>query len=166
MAKVELVVAGASAGGVEALAQVAQSLPGNLPVPVLIVLHIAARHTSYLPEILSRRGVLPATQPADGERMRPGHIYIAPPDQHLAVQDQHMLVQHLPRENGVRPAIDVLFRTAAKEYGPRCVGVILSGTLDDGTAGLHAIKARGVLPSSRIPTTPFIRRCRGAPWPR
>ncbi len=143
MARVELVVIGASAGGVEALVQVVQNLPGNLPIPVLVVLHLAAHHASYLPEILSRRGMLPATQPANGEWMRPGHIYVAPPDQHLAVQDQHMLVQHLPRENGVRPAIDVLFRTAAKEYGPQCAGVILSGTLDDGTAGLYVIKARG-----------------------
>ncbi len=143
MERIELVVVGASAGGVEALAKFVQTLPGSLPAAVMVVLHIAPHHSSYLPEILARRGLLPVSHPADGEMVRPGHVYVAPPDLHLAVQDHRMVLEHLPRENGVRPSIDVLFRTAAKEYGPRCAGIILSGMLDDGTAGLYAIKARG-----------------------
>ena len=141
----DIIVIGASAGGVEALAQVAQDLPADLPAAVFIVLHVPAHGVSVLPAILSRRGPLPAVHPADGEPIQSGRIYIAPPDHHLLVKHGHVRVVRGPSENGHRPSVDPLFRSAARFYGPRVVGVILSGTLDDGTSGLMAVKQRGGL---------------------
>lgn len=141
----DIIVIGASAGGVEALAQVASDLPADLAAAVFIVLHVPAHGISVLPAILSRRGVLPATHPADGEPIRSGHIYIAPPDHHLLVKHGYMRVVRGPTENGHRPSVDPLFRSAARFYGPRVIGVILSGTLDDGTSGLLTVKRRGGL---------------------
>ncbi|MDQ2686599.1 MAG: chemotaxis protein CheB, partial [Armatimonadota bacterium] len=141
----DIIVIGASAGGVEALAQVAQDLPADLAAAVFIVLHVPAHGVSVLPAILSRRGPLPATHPVDGEPIRSGHIYIAPPDHQLLVKHGHVRVVRGPNENGHRPSVDPLFRSAARFYGPRVIGVILSGTLDDGTSGLMSVKRRGGL---------------------
>ena len=141
----DVIVVGASAGGVEALSDLAGRLPADLPAAVLIVLHIPAHSESVLPRILSRRGRLPAVHPRDGEALRPGHIYIAPPDYHLLVQKGRVRLTRGPAENGHRPAIDTLFRSAAISYGSRAAGVVLTGTLDDGTAGLLAIKEQGGL---------------------
>jgi len=138
-----IVVVGASAGGVEALQRFVRALPGDFAVPVLVVLHASPTGRSYLPEILGRAGRLPAEHAHDGSPLEPGHIYIAPPDSHLVVSDGVMSLAHGPRENGHRPAIDPLFRTAAATYDSHVAGVILSGTLDDGTVGLHAIKTAG-----------------------
>jgi two-component system chemotaxis response regulator CheB len=112
---------------------------------MLVVHHFPAQSVSALPSILNRAGSLVATQAADGERVRPGRIYAARPDRHLLVQDGHIRLSLGPREHGHRPAIDPLFRSAARSYGPRAIGVILSGTLDDGTTGLLAIKQAGGL---------------------
>jgi two-component system, chemotaxis family, protein-glutamate methylesterase/glutaminase len=139
----DIIVIGASAGGVEALSQLAHRLPGDLPAAIFVVLHIPPHSPSLLPQILNRKGPLPALHPDDGEVIRPGRIYIAPPDQHLLLDVGHLRLTRGPRENGHRPAVDPLFRTAARSYGHRVVGVVLSGTLDDGTAGLAAIKQRG-----------------------
>src|SRR4051812_10645185 len=138
-----LVVAGASAGGVEALVGLVRSLPASFPHPVLGVLHVSPTGTSVLPAILGRACALPVSVPGDGEQLRGGHVYVAPPDCHLVVDESRMRLSSAPRENGHRPAIDATMRTAAAAYGGAVIGIVLSGTRDDGTAGLMAIKARG-----------------------
>jgi two-component system chemotaxis response regulator CheB len=139
----EVVVIGASAGGVDALIKTVAGLPPELPAAVLVVVHIAATRESVLPSILDRSGKVPVTAARDGERIERGHVYIAPPDVHMLLSEQHIRLSRGPRENGSRPAIDPLFRSAARSYGSRAIGVILSGTLDDGTAGLRFLKRRG-----------------------
>jgi two-component system, chemotaxis family, protein-glutamate methylesterase/glutaminase len=143
MAGHNILVIGASLGGVEALAQLVHGLPADLPAAVFVVLHVQADSTSQLPKILSRAGPLPAAHPSDGDRIQNGRIYVAPPDHHLLVKHGCMRVVRGPRENRSRPALDPLFRTAARAYGPCVVGVVLTGKLDDGTAGLDAVKMRG-----------------------
>lgn len=134
---------GASAGGVDALVKVVGALPPELPAAVFVVLHVAPTHSSVLPDILARSGALPVTAARDGEHFERGHVYVAPPDVHLLIAGGHIRLTHGPRENGHRPAVDPLFRSAARAYGNRTIGVILSGTLDDGTAGLRFLKRRG-----------------------
>ena len=145
MAGYDIIVVGASAGGVEALLEVARALPADLPAAVLMVLHMPADSRSMLPEILNRQGKLPASHPQEREPLRSGHIYVAPPDRHLLVGRGIVHISNGPHENRFRPAIDPLFRSAALAYGPRVIGVVLTGTLDDGTAGLVTIKRRGGL---------------------
>lgn len=138
-----VIAIGASAGGVETLTDLVKYLPANLPCPLFIVVHFPAWGRSTLPLILSRAGQLPAKHATDGESIQPGQIYIAPPDHHLIIHQGYLELYRDARENGHRPAIDVTLRTAAQAYGERTIGVILSGMLDDGTAGLAAIKAQG-----------------------
>ncbi|CAM3633671.1 chemotaxis protein CheB [Corallococcus sp. ZKHCc1 1396] len=141
----DIIVIGASTGGVEALTLLARQLPKDLAATVLVVLHVSSQHRSYLPEILTRSGPLPAHHPRDGESLEQGRIYVAPNDRHLLVESGRVKVVKGPRENGHRPAVDPLFRSAASVYGPRVVGVVLTGALDCGTAGLIAVKKEGGL---------------------
>ena len=140
----DLVVIGASAGGVPVLLDLAAALPADFPACVLVALHVGA-HRSLLPELMGARGPLPARHAQDGEPLRPGVILVAPPDHHMLVQDGVVRLNRGPRENHARPAIDPLFRSAALARGPRVIGVVLSGRLDDGSAGLQAIKRCGGL---------------------
>jgi two-component system, chemotaxis family, protein-glutamate methylesterase/glutaminase len=141
--KRDLVVIGASAGGVETLRRVVSGLPGDLPAAVCIVLHIAPGSPSALARILERAGALPCRAASDGEPLRPGQILVAPPDHHLVIEDGRARLTVGPRENGHRPAVDVLFRSAANARHTRVIGVVLSGTRDDGSAGLAVIKSSG-----------------------
>jgi two-component system chemotaxis response regulator CheB len=136
-------VVGASAGGVEALRELVAALPHDYSGSLLVVLHVAPMAASVLPDILSRAGLIPARHAVDGEEIRPGRIYVAPPDHHLLVADGRLRLDRGPRVNGHRPAVDTLFRTAAHAWGRRSAGAVLSGVLDDGTAGLLAIKRHG-----------------------
>jgi two-component system, chemotaxis family, protein-glutamate methylesterase/glutaminase len=140
-----IVVVGASAGGVEALTRLVQCLPGDLRAPLLVVLHIAPMGTSALPSILTRAGKMQARHALDEAQLEPSRIYVAPPDRHLLIQDGVVRVSRGPRENGHRPAIDPLFRTAARQHGRAAVGLILSGVLDDGSAGLRTLRREGGL---------------------
>ena len=138
-----IIAIGCSVGGVEALQRLVAGLPKNFPAALFVVLHLAPQSTSVLPDILKRAGKMPAGHPHDGEAIRMGRIYVAPPDNHLMIEDGRVRVAHGPKENRHRPAIDPLFRSAARWYGPRVIGVVLTGALDDGTAGLLSIKRRG-----------------------
>ncbi|HZY16911.1 MAG TPA: chemotaxis protein CheB [Ramlibacter sp.] len=137
-----LVVIGASSGGVDALLRLAAALPANLPAMVAAVVHIGTQ-PSILPELLRRAGPLPARHPRDGERLHAGTLYVAPPDHHLVLDKAVAHLSRGPRENHTRPAIDPLFRSAALGWRSRVIGVVLTGQLDDGTAGLAAIKSCG-----------------------
>ena len=139
----DVVVIGASAGGVEALQALVAGFPNDFPGTVLVVLHTAPSGPSLMPRILSRAGTLLAVEGQDRMTLQPGRIYVAPPDHHLIVSPGHVHVTKGPRENRARPAIDPLFRTAAQFYGPRVIGVVLTGMLNDGAAGLLDVKRRG-----------------------
>jgi two-component system, chemotaxis family, protein-glutamate methylesterase/glutaminase len=138
----DVIVVGASAGGVQALQQLVADLPPELPASVLVVLHVMSSGTSVLDSILARASQLAVTKAVDNEPLERGHVYVAPPDHHLLLRGNRIHLSNGPRENGHRPAIDPLFRSAARAYGSRTIGVILSGTLDDGTDGLRLIKER------------------------
>lgn len=139
----DIIVIGASAGGLEALRALVEELPHDFPAAILVVWHISPDSPGILPDILSRAGELPAINATNLEAIVPDRIYIAPPDHHLLVEKGFLRITKGPRENHFRPSADPLFRAAAAVYGPRVVGVILSGGLDDGTAGLWAVKQQG-----------------------
>ena len=139
----DIVVIGASAGGVDALKETVGGLRPDIRASFFIVLHFPPFKESHLPEILSRAGPLPAIHANDGDSIQPGHIYVAPPDRHLLVGDGRIELWRGPKENHTRPAINPLFKSAAETYGPRVIGVILTGLLDDGTAGLIEITRKG-----------------------
>jgi two-component system, chemotaxis family, protein-glutamate methylesterase/glutaminase len=139
----DIVVIGASAGGIEALQRIFGGLPAHLNAAILVVLHSRERADSILPRIFERAGRLPAMHPRSGDTIHKGRIYVAPPDFHMIVDQDHLLTVKGPTENGTRPAIDPLFRSAAVNYGNRVIGVVLTGMLNDGTSGLMVIRANG-----------------------
>jgi two-component system chemotaxis response regulator CheB len=139
----DVIVIGASAGGVEALPRLIGSLPKDLPAAVFVVIHLAGGGPGMMPVIIGRATELPVRSATDRKKFFPGEVYVAPPDHHLTLEGPVMRVLHGPRENRHRPAIDPLFRSAALAYGARVIGVVLTGFLDDGTAGLNSIKAHG-----------------------
>lgn len=155
----KIIVIGASAGGVEVLSQLVHWLPPNLAAAVLVVLHFPSYGTSVLPDILSRAGSLPAKHAEDGEALQAGQIYVAPPDYHLMVDVGRVCLSRTPKENGHRPAIDTLFRSAAMTYQQQVIGVILTGLLDDGTAGLAMVKQKADLPSFKTPKKLYLTGC-------
>lgn len=140
----DIIVIGASAGGIETLKEIVAGLPANLPAAVFVVLHTAPTGPGFLPQILSRAGRLPAIHATDNGSIELAHIYVAPPDHHLLVErGERVRVTRGPKENRFRPAVDPLFRSAAHACGRRVIGVVLTGYLDDGTAGLRVVKQLG-----------------------
>src|SRR3954453_3600074 len=148
----DIVVMGASAGGVETLAELAAGLPPEFPAAVFVVLHLLPTAHSVLPDILDRAGPLPAGVAQSGDEIDRGRIYVAPPDRHLLLVPDGVRLTRGPRENGPRPALDPLFRSAARVYRQRVVAVVLSGSLDDGTAGLRLVKRMGGTTVAQEPT--------------
>jgi two-component system chemotaxis response regulator CheB len=138
-----VVAIGASAGGVEALTEVVAGLPPDLACSVLVTLHLPAGALSDLAHILDRSGPLPARPAVDGAPLEPGTITVAVPNRHLTVQDHRIVLSDEPGDGGHRPSIDKLFSSVAADYGPRSIGVVLSGVLDDGKLGLIAIRSDG-----------------------
>ncbi|MDT5271075.1 MAG: two-component system, chemotaxis family, protein-glutamate methylesterase/glutaminase [Acidobacteriota bacterium] len=152
----DIVVVGTSAGGVEALRALVGGLPADFHGSVFVVMHTAADSPGVLAGILDRAGPLPAMYASNRTRFRPGHVYVAPPDMHLLLEPGAIRLTRGPRENLFRPAIDPLFRSAAQVYGPRVVGVILTGGLDDGTSGLWTVKRMGGVAVVQDPDEAFM----------
>src|SRR5262245_33761662 len=146
------VALGASAGGVEALTRIVRELPASFGAPLLVVMHMPSTAVSRLPEILGRAGALMATHATSGDGPEPGRIYVAPPDRHMVVNDGRLVLIEGPHENGVRPAVDPLFRSAAGWYRERLIAGVLSGTLDDGTAGIATVRSKGGVTVAQQPS--------------
>ncbi|QNF34836.1 chemotaxis protein CheB [Adhaeribacter swui] len=145
MAKRDIVVIGASAGGFEAIRQLMAALPADLEAAIFIVWHMSPDVTGVLPQVINRQKTLMATNALDNEPIVMNRVYVAPPDRHLMLDKGVVRVIRGPKENRFRPAVDPLFRSAAYMYGSRVIGIVLSGALDDGTSGLWTIKHRGGL---------------------
>jgi two-component system chemotaxis response regulator CheB len=148
----DIIVIGASAGGIEALKMLVAELPGDLRAALFLVQHVSAKVPSVLPRMLSRWGPLPALHATEGMRIEQGKIYVAPPSYHLLLEQGSVHLGTGPKEWYVRPAADVLFRSAASAYGSRVVGVVLTGRGGDGTAGLQAVKRSGGVTVVQDPT--------------
>lgn len=141
----DIVVVGASFGGIQAVSTLLGELPPDFPASVFVVIHLFPTQPSTLPGILSRAGELPAIHPKDSQLFKPGQVYVAPPDKHMMIERDRVRVLKSPKENLHRPAIDPLFRTAAYYGRRRVVGVLLTGADSDGTSGLFSIKLKGGL---------------------
>src|SRR5262245_1327340 len=138
-----IIVIGASAGGLDPLKTILNPLPADFQAAIFVVMHLSPLAPSALPEILTRAASMEVVAPVDGEQIKPKRVYVAPPDRHLLVEPGRIRLTRGPRENRHRPAIDVLFRTAARADGHRVVGLILTGLMVDGAGGLHVIKSEG-----------------------
>jgi two-component system chemotaxis response regulator CheB len=146
-----VVAIGASAGGVEALSNLVPSLSRDLPYAYLVTMHVPASAPSILARIIDRNGPLTAVTAEHDTKLEAGHIYVAPPDHHLLVTGHRLVLSRGPTENGHRPAINALFRSVALQFGPRAIGILLSGVLDDGVLGLKAIRSRGGVTIAQAP---------------
>ena len=154
-----IVVIGASAGGISALNHVLHQMPANGPAAFFVTLHMASRSESILHRILSKTSGLHARQAANGQRIESGHIYVAPPDSHLLIEKGCILLSRGPRDNWLRPAINPMFRTAAEAYGSKVIGIILSGMIVDGAAGLAEIKRKGGFALCKLLIMRCFRKC-------
>lgn len=143
MANHDVVAIGTSAGGVDALLYLAKQFPRDFPAAVLITIHLPSDFRSGLDQILARAGRLPVSFASEGEPLKPGRIYLAPPERHLLAEGEHLTLGTGPLENWARPAIDPMLRSVAVCCGPHAIGVVLTGTMDDGASGLHAISECG-----------------------
>ncbi|RYG34686.1 chemotaxis protein CheB, partial [bacterium] len=155
LARIDTIVIGASAGGVEAISTVIAGLPSDLPAAVFVVLHVPEGSPSMMPAILNRQGALAASHPHDQEPMEMGRIYVARPGYHMLLKRDTIRLVAGPKENGNRPAIDPLFRTAARSRGPSVVGVLLTGMLDDGTLGMNSVRQHGGITIAQDPETAY-----------
>lgn len=163
----DIVVIGTSAGGLEGLRHLTSQLPADFPAAVFIVQHMSPHARSNLATLIGRVSALKASTAKAGDKIVHGHIYIAPSDRHMVLDDGRIELVYGPQENRHRPAIDALFRSAAAHHGPRVIGIVLSGSLGDGTAGLLAIKRCGGIAIVQDPEE-ALYRCRGArsgKWP-
>jgi two-component system chemotaxis response regulator CheB len=151
MPRRDIIVVGGSTGGIEALSKLLHELPANLPAAVFAVLHLAPDAESFVPKILARATRLEVLPARSGEPIQEGRVYIASPDEHLLLEPARIATSKGPKENGFRPSVDPLFRTAARVYGQRVAGVVLSGALDDGVYGLLLIKREGGVPIAQDP---------------
>ena len=133
---------GASAGGIQPLIELLATLPADFPHAVCVTVHISASAESLLPEILDRRCALTVTAAGHGARLDAGHVFVAPPDRHLLVADGRIELSWGPKENGARPAVDVMLRSIAR-HGARGVAVVLSGALGDGSNGARLVLQAG-----------------------
>jgi two-component system chemotaxis response regulator CheB len=147
----DMIAIGGSAGAIEVLLELVAELPADLPASLFVVVHVVPSASSRLAELLNQRGRLPASHPLHNEKIFPGHVYVAAPDTHLLLRQGLMEVVRGPKENGHRPAVDALFRSASAAYGSRVIGVVLSGYQDCGTAGMMSIKARGGVAVVQLP---------------
>jgi two-component system, chemotaxis family, protein-glutamate methylesterase/glutaminase len=136
----DIIVIGASAGGTDAIRKLVAGFPPDLPASVFVTIHVPSNRGGILPAVITSAGPLVAVHPNDGEPIRQGRIYVAPPDYHLLIRNDHIHLGHGPKENLQRPCINVMFRSAAGSYGERVAGVLLTGLLDDGAAGLWEIQ--------------------------
>jgi two-component system chemotaxis response regulator CheB len=143
MAKRDIVVIGGSAGSGDVLRRLLRDLPTDFPGTLFVTTHIPSTHQSYLPDALCAASSLPVVRAVDGQPIQPGRVYVAAADRHLLLLNGVIRLGAGPRENMVRPSIDPMFRSAALSYGPRVIGVILSGLMNDGASGLYAIKQAG-----------------------
>ena len=141
----DVIVIGASAGGVEALIQLFSALPAKLPAVIAVVIHRSPLYNLHLSKVLGRHAALPVREPELKESLTTGTIYLAPRDHHMLLKGKQIELNRGPKEHFTRPAVDPLFTSVAEEYGPRVIGVLLTGAGDDGVAGLIAIKLRGGL---------------------
>jgi two-component system chemotaxis response regulator CheB len=153
----DIIVIGGSAGGLESLTQIVAALPPDLEAAVFVVLHTGASAPGVLQSILSRPGTIVVKQAEDEKLIRPGHVYVPQPGHHLLLYPDRIRVTRGPMENGFRPAVDPLFRTAARSFGSRVIGVVLSGALDDGTHGLSLIKQNGGIAVVQDPQDALVR---------